>query len=67
MKDSLGRNLPDDYQVVFVTRPSREALEALVIQHNWELFPIPNGVNEEGQPVIDSPDDLPVFGIGPRH
>lgn len=50
-------------QVVFTPR-HMPAFRAWLARRGAQLTPMPNGHDTDGNPVLDSKDDLPTFGIG---
>jgi hypothetical protein len=53
-------------QVVIVRESMWNALVELGNRSNLELIQIPNGTNDQGQPVLDNPDDLPCYAFMPK-
>jgi hypothetical protein len=52
-------------QVVIVHENMWNALVILGSTCDLELVRIPNGTDNQGQPVLDNPDDLPTYAFMP--
>lgn len=57
--------LPCEFELLVVYPQVRQAIVAALSVCGWELFPVPNGSDSDGNPAFVD-DALPVYGVRVR-